>query len=113
MENSQKPKYPARLFWFGFFLNLIKRPIILLPTILLLIIGIWNQTCLNIGLALLITSIIFSFVEQLVLRHATLTSDDPALEELRDTLGSSNWHNDIIDLINSKIKESDSEDKEP
>lgn len=72
-----KGKYPIELFVFGFILDLIKNFYLLAPGIILTIIGVWNKTCLYIGLSLLIIDIIIPFVEQLQKKRTCETDDSP------------------------------------
>ena len=63
MKDNKQPKYPAKLFWIGFFMNIVKNLFLFFPAIILLIIGIWIKGCLILGGVLLILDIIISLVE--------------------------------------------------
>ena len=101
-------KYPTSLFWIGFLINLIgKFYYLFLPSVILLIFGIRNKTCLYIGLPLLLIDIIISFIYQFVLRNAVLKSDNPDFEEFQDTILSPDWKDNIQGIVEYKIENSD------
>lgn len=100
-------KYPASLFWTGFIMNLIKRFILLLAGIILLIVGNWVNVCSPIGAALLILTVILAFMEQIQIRNTMLNSDNPEFAEWQDAILSPNWKENIMDLTETKIKESE------
>lgn len=70
-------KYPFSLFCIGFIANIFFHFIwLFIPSIILLIIGIFVDWCLYVGLALLAIDIIVSFIEQIRIRQAMLSDSD-------------------------------------
>lgn len=100
----KKRDYSNSLFWSGFFLNIIKRFYITIPAIILLIIGIWFKPCLYIGIALAVIVLVLSLIEQLSIKKAFQTSDNPNFEEFADASSSDNWNEEVIKLVNEKAK---------
>ena len=109
MKRNEKPKYPAGLFWMGVLLNMVKHFFLLLPAILLLILGIFFEKCLLIGLALLILVIAISLIEQLQIRNAALNSDDPNFKEWQDAILSPDWRENVTDLLETKMDQDEAE----
>ena len=103
-------KYPVSLFVIGVLMNLTKNFFLFLPSIILLIVGIWVKWCLFVGVALLLLDVIISLIEQIQIRNATINSDNPSFKEQQDAILSSDWKNNIMDLTESKID--DTNDKE-
>ena len=57
-------KYPFRLFLFGLITNILFRFFwLFVPSVILMLVGIFVDRCLYIGLALLIIDIAVSFIE--------------------------------------------------
>ena len=112
MKRSGNPKYPASLFWMGVLLNMTKKFFLLFPAILLLILGIFFEKCLLLGLALLILVIAISLIEQIQIRNATLNSDNPNFKEWQDAILSPEWKENIRDLMESKIGRDGEEDSD-
>jgi len=81
-----------------------------LPSIILLIVGIWVKWCLFVGVALLLLDVIISLIEQIQIRNTTINSNNPNFKEWQDAILSSDWKNNIMDLTESKID--DTNDKE-
>ena len=107
-------KYPTSLFIVGFITNILFHFFwLFLPCIILLIIGIFIQPCLYIGLALLLIDIVLSLIEQLHIRQAFLKeSDNPDFRAFQDALSKDgNWKDNIGELLNQKISESQNEVK--
>lgn len=101
-------KYPKDLFWIGFITNIFGRFFFLFfPTVVLLIIGIWNKTCLVIGVFLLLIDVIVSFIEQIRIRKATLESNNPNFDEFQEAILSDNWRDNIKDIVDEKIEDND------
>ena len=103
-------KYPVSLFVIGVLMNLTKNFFLFLPSIILLIVGIWVKWCLFVGVALLLLDVIISLIEQIQIRNATINCDNPSFKEQQDAILSSDWKNNIMDLTESKID--DTNDKE-
>lgn len=100
-------KYPTSLFIFGFITNILFHFFwLIIPAILLLIIGIWNDTCLVIGIGLLILDILLSFIEQMKIRQTFLSdSDDPDFQAFQEALSKDgNWMNNVQELVESKFE---------
>ena len=110
MKDNQDNKYPVSLFVIGVLMNLTKNFFLFLPSIVLLIVGIWVKWCLFVGVALLLLDVIISLIEQIQIRNATINSDNPKFKEWQDAILSSDWKNNIMDLTESKID--DTNDKE-
>lgn len=104
-------KYPTDLFIIGFISNIFGRFFFLFfPAVILLIIGVWIKSCIIIGLVLLTLDIILSFVEQLRIRKATLSSDNPNFTEFQDLILSNDWKNNIINMVEDKINENEDDE---
>lgn len=70
-------KYPLSFFLLGLAMNFFLHYFYLfLPGAILCFIGIWNLTCLLIGLAVLGLDLLLSFIEQLQIRKASLSESD-------------------------------------
>ena len=84
----QERKYPNKLFAIGFVTNVFFHFFwLFIPSILLLIVGIFIKPCLYIGLACLILDLYLSFSEQLNIRKAFLTdTDNPDFQKFQDAL---------------------------
>lgn len=101
-------KYPLSLFIFGFITNVLFHFFWLsVPSIILLIIGIFIKPCLYIGLALLMLDMILSLIEQLNIRQAALQeSDNPDFCAFQDALSKDgNWRENVMGFVDEKIKE--------
>lgn len=108
-----KKKYPVSLFMIGFISNIIGRFFFLFfPAVILIIIGIWVKACLIIGLGLLGLDIVLSFGEQLILRNATLNSDNLNFTEFQDAILSKDWRNNIKNLVEDKISNNQDNDEQ-
>ena len=110
MKDNQDNKYPVSLFVLGVLMNLTKNFFLFLPSIILLIVGIWVKWCFFFCVALLLLDVIISLIEQIQIRNATINSDDPNFKEWQDAILSSDWKNNIMDLTESQID--DTNDKE-
>ncbi|MBQ6823506.1 MAG: hypothetical protein IJP27_02540 [Clostridia bacterium] len=110
MKDNQDNKYPVSLFVIGVLMNLTKNFFLFLPSIVLLIVGIWVKWCLFVGVALLLLDVIISLIEQIQIRNTSINSDNPNFKEWQDAILSSDWKNNIMDLTESKID--DTNDKE-
>ena len=73
----KEKRYPFSLFLIGFITNILFHFFwLFIPSIILLIVGIWVDWCLYVGLALLGIDIIASFIEQTKIRQAMLSDSD-------------------------------------
>ena len=104
--------YPISLFIIGFITNILFHFFwIFIPCIILLIIGIFVNPCLFIGLALLLIDIVLSLIEQLRIRQAFLKkSDNPDFRAFQEALSKDGSRKDHIDEL-LKQKMSDSQNK--
>ncbi|MGN0518871.1 MAG: DMP19 family protein [Acutalibacteraceae bacterium] len=70
-------RYPLSLFLIGFITNILFRFFwLFIPSTILLIVGIFVDWCLYVGLVLLVIDIIASFIEQMRIRQAMLSDSD-------------------------------------
>ena len=85
----------------------------LISIILTLIIGIFVEPCLFVGLALLLIDIVLSLIEQLRIRKAFLEeSDNPDFRAFQDALSKDgNWKDNVSELLNQKISDPQNEIK--
>ena len=105
-------KYPPSLFIIGLITNILFHFFwLFLPCIILLIIGIFVEPCIYIGLVLLLIDIILSLIEQLRIRQAFLEeSESPDFREFQDALSKDgNWKDNISELLNQKISDPQNE----
>lgn len=100
-----KRKYPFKLFLMMVLLNFtIRHFYFFLPGLVLSIIGIWNQTCLALGLALLLVDLIVSVVEQLQIRKTALEkSENEEFNELMDAAFASDDPDAFRRIIEEKL----------
>ncbi len=109
MKDNQDNKYPVSLFVIGFLMNLIKNFFLFFPSIILLIVGIRVKWCFFVGVALLLLDVIISLIEQIQIRSATINSVNPNFKEWQDAILSSDWKNNVMDLTESKIDDTNDE----
>lgn len=102
-------KYPLSLFISGFIMNLILRYFYLfVPSLILIVVGIWIDMCKTIGFVLLLIDIIISLIEQLSIRKTTLEeTDNEDFKRFQEAILSENWQDNVKDLVDEKIKEAD------
>ncbi len=112
MKNNQDKKYPISLFVIGFLMNLTKNFLLFLPSIIFLVLGIWVNWCLTLGIVLFLIDVIVSLAEQTQIRNATLHSDNSNFKEWQDAILSSDWKDNIINLTESQINNSDNEESD-
>jgi len=84
----KKRRYPLSLFLIGFLMNILVHNFLLfILSVIFLIIGIWVDWCLYVGLAILTGNIIISFAEQVRIRHTMLTdTDNEEFNRFRDAV---------------------------
>lgn len=101
-----KRKYPAKLFYWGIFINFLFRFMYLsVPGLILSIIGIWVKPCLWIGLSILTIDLILSVTEQIRIRNTALTpSDNPEFNELMEALTSPGGLEAFGKILDEKMK---------
>ncbi len=108
-------KYPASLFIIGFITNIVFHFFwLFVPSVILLIIGLFSETCLKIGSALLFLDIVLSLIEQIRIRRTCLEeSDNPDFREFQDALSKDgNWSANIRELVERKISNSQNENRD-
>lgn len=91
-------------------MNLTKNFFLFFPSIILLVVGIWVKGCFFVGIALLLLDVIISLIEQIQIRSATISSDNPNFKEWQGAILSSNWKNNVMDLTDSKINDTNDEE---
>ena len=107
-------KYPTSLFIIGFITNILFRfSWLFFPCIILLIVGIFVNPCLYVGLALLLIDILLSLIEQFRIRQAFLEeSDNPDFQAFQDAVSKDgNWRDNIGELLNQKMSDPQNEIK--
>ena len=97
-------KYPWDLFVFGLFDNLIRCFWLWIPGIILILIGIFKKKLLLIGTFLVVSALIFSFVQQMRIRQAFLTeSQNPDFQEIQEVISEEgDWRENLHDYLNKK-----------
>lgn len=110
MKCNQCNKYPASLFVIGVLTNLIKYFFLFFPSIILLILGIWVKWCFFVGAALLLLDVIISLIEQIKIRSAVINSDSPDFKEWQDAILSFDWKNNVMNLTEYKINDTNGEE---
>lgn len=107
-------QYPLRLFLIGFITNIFFHFFgLFVPSIILLIVGIWVDGCVYVGLALLCIDMIASFVEQMKIRQAMLSdSDNEQFRKFQEAVSKDgNVFENIRNLVENTVEEYvDSED---
>lgn len=102
-------KYPAKLFVIGVIINFIFHYFyfFLLGSILC-VVGIWNQICLCLGIAMLCLDLVFSISDQIRIRKASLTaSDNPEFNKLMDIFLGSNDPDAFKKFMEEKMHHAD------
>ena len=85
-RRGMKRKYPAKMFLLFVLTNFLFRFFYLfIPGTVLCVVGIWSQTYLYVGLAVLGLDLILSIVEQVRIRNAAVgQSENPDFNEMMD-----------------------------
>lgn len=105
-------KYPTSLFIIGFISNILFRYFwLFVPGFILMIVGIFVDSCLYIGTTLLLIDIVLSLIEQIRIRNTCLDeSDNPDFKAFQDALSKDgNWKENIGELLNQKISDTQNE----
>lgn len=105
-------KYNPKLFFVGFLMNLICKIPLLLIAIVLALIGIKNQVCLYIAFGIFILALVWSFIQQIQIKYTVEHSDNPFFEPFAKAMMSDNWKEEIKDIVEEKIQESDENNNE-
>lgn len=97
-------KYSLKFFLIGLFLHFTAVHFYLfLPGIILSIIGIWNEECLAVGLAMLVVDLVMSCIEQLRIRKIALQeSDHEEFNQLMDAALDPNSPKTLAQIIKEK-----------
>ena len=106
-------RYPFSLFLIGFITNILFHFFwLFILSIILLIVGIWVDWCLYVGLALLGIDIIASFVEQMKIRQAMLSdSDNEQFRQFQDAVSrDGNVFENIRSFVENAAEEVDDEE---
>ncbi len=102
-------KYPLSLFLFGFITNVLFHFFwLFIPSIILLIVGIWVDWCLYAGITLLLIDVIVSFIEQMKIRQVILADSDN--EQFREFQDAVSRDGNVFENIRSFVKNSIDED---
>ena len=107
-----KKRYPWKLFFIGVAINFLFHFFwMFIPGVVLLLIGIFNQKCLAMGVALLIVDMMASLIEQFKIRQATLAdSDNPAFQEFQEALSKDgDWMQNVMDFVDENCEPVDDE----
>ena len=107
-----KKRYPWKLFFIGVAINFLFHFFwMFIPGVVLLLIGIFNQNCLAMGVALLIVDLMASLIEQFKIRQATLAdSDNPAFREFQEALSKDgDWMQNVMDFVDENCEPVDDE----
>ena len=102
----KKRKYPISLFLIGFITDVLFRfSWLFLPGAVLLVIGLFSKPCQYIGQTLLLTDIVISLIDQIMLRKAFLSeSDDEDFQDFQDSVsGSDGWRNGVRSFLEKRI----------
>lgn len=100
-----KKKYPAKLFWSGVLVNMLRKFVLLIAAVVLLVIGIWNTTCLYIGAVLLALSILSAIFEQLVYKRNVMADDSAEFADIKDMILDDDWDDNMKELIRKSVEE--------
>ncbi len=104
MKEKQERNYPKSLFVIGLLMNLTKNFFLLFPGLFFLIVGIWVKWCFVVGLVLLLMDVLISFIEQIQIRNTTINSDNPNFKEWQDAILSSDWKENVQNLVEENIE---------
>lgn len=108
-------KYPMSLFLIGFITNIIFHFFwLFIPSIILLIVGIFIDGCRYAGLILLLVDIIVSFIEQMRIRQAMISdSDNEQFRQFQDAVSKDgNIFENIRNFVENNVEEYENETKD-
>ena len=103
-----KRKYQLSLFIIGCITNFLFRYFwLLIPGVILLLVGIFVDVCLYIGLALLVVDGILSLAEQLMIRKTFLSdSENPDFQRFQKALSKDgSWVENFKETVEQKTEE--------
>lgn len=94
-------KYPFKLFLIGVITNIFFHfSWLFVPSVVLLIIGVFVKPCLYLGLIILLIDIILSIIEQLKIRNALLNSENNQIKGFVEALGKEgNWMENVKNWV--------------
>ena len=92
-------KYNSQLFWLGTLINIVKKTPLILIAAVLGIIGIWERPCLYFALGVMLIVLVWSFVQQLEIKHTVEHSDNPNFAPYKDAMMSDDWREEIKKLV--------------
>ena len=110
--NAMNNKYSPKLFLAGFLMNFLRKLPLLLIAAVLAIIGIKNQTCGYIALVIFTSALVWSLIQQIMVKYTVEHSDDPDFEPFANAMMSDNWQEEIKGIVEEKIRESEDNDSE-
>ncbi len=96
-------KYNQQLFFVGFLLNIMRKFILVLAGVVLGIVGIWIKPCFYFALGIILIVLIWSFIQQLVIKHTVEHNEDTNFTPYADAMMSENWKDEIEKLIEDKV----------
>lgn len=105
-------KYPTQLFVVGFIMNVLLRFIwLFLPSVILMIIGIFVRPCLYVGLGVLAVDVIVSLIAQIRICSAYLSeSDNPDFQAFQEALSNDgSWKDNVMEFVNGRIADPDNQ----
>lgn len=105
-------KYNPKLFLIEFLMNFLRKIPLLLIAVVLAIIGIKNQTCSYIALGIFILALVWSLIQQIQIKYTVEHSDDPNFEPFAKAMMSNNWKEEIKNIVEEKIQESEENNTE-
>lgn len=111
----EKRRYPKILFIIGLIANILFHYFwLFIPSIIFLIIGIFNRPFTYFGLALFGLDLLLSFVEQCKIRRTFLSANDhPDFQAFQQAVTSEgDWLKNVQDLLNSRIQSNDTKSED-
>ncbi len=111
-KDKMNNKYNSDLFIIGFLMNLLKKFPLLLIAAVLAIIGIKNKICCYFALGIFILALIWSLIQQILIKHTVEHSDNPDFEPFAKAMMSDNWREETKNIFEEKIRESKEENNE-
>ena len=107
-------RYPTKLFVLGFLIGvIIYRFYLFVPSIILLIVGIYVKPCYYVGCIILLIDLIISFIWQIRIRKLILNNNsNPSIQRFQEAFTEENPEDEIINVVNAIIEEYDEDDEE-
>ncbi|MBQ7379356.1 MAG: hypothetical protein IJW70_06700 [Clostridia bacterium] len=103
-----KRKYPVSLFLIGFITNVLFRNFwLFIPSVILLIVGLFVKPCLYVCGGLLVLDVLLSLIGQLRIRHAFLQeSDNPDFQAFQDAVSEKgNWMEGVMGFVEKQMND--------